>query len=284
MIIKLFHLLLTAGCLWATAASATELKPWFGRVFEIEARASCLMQQFSSLDASPHKIKRDEFDAFYRLSAAAAVWETIAAEIELGALSTKHREFGMEAFRLTGRYRLMNDIVGDPVSLTTGVTLSTIFEPARRNLATFDHGGIAAEAHVAVGKEMSCEEFWTSRLWGVGAIGIADVGSPWLRADLHWERSWWERHQLELFALSIWGLGGDNLHCQHHFHGYGSIHYQAVDMGIGYKYRFCNDAQLTFAYAYRVHAKNGPRRVNFFLIEFMYPFGVSSIPFLSKII
>lgn len=265
---------MAASTFCATLADATEFKPWYGRIFEIEARGSVLMQQFSRVDTSHGKKKRYETDAFYNLSAATSVWENIAAEVEFEASSTKHCSFGADALRLTGRYLWMNDVIGDPVSLSTGITFSGIFDPVHRNIAAFDHGGVAGLAHIAVGKEWSCEQFWVSRFWGMAAIGIADVGSPWLQADIYWERNWWERHRLELYANSIWGLGGNQLGHIHHFHGYGSISYQAVDAGIRYSYRLCNDALLTVGYGYRVYGKNCPWGANFLLVKICYPFGL----------
>lgn len=264
-----------AICLSVISCSllATELKPWFGRLFEIEARGDCLMQAFARVDTEKGSVKRHEFDAFFNLGASAAIWETIAAQIEVIAMETRHRS-GMNAVRLTGRYRWSNDIVGDPVSLTTGVTLSKIFRAARRNIATFDHGGVACEGHIAVGKEIPCRQFWTSRTWAVFGIGIADVGSPWLRGNLAWEHNWWDRHQVKLLAESIWGLGGNNLNLSHRFRGYGSIRYQAVDLSARYSYQFDNGLTVGIAYGYRVYAKNCPENVNLILLRVCYPFGL----------
>lgn len=251
-------------------APATDYKPWYGRVLELDLSADVLMQAFTHVDSHHSSGKHPEFDTFIDAAASSAIWESIAAELEVIAAETRYQSFGMDAVRLTGRYRWFNDIVGDPISLSTGVTLSTIFKPARRNIATFDHGGMAAEGHIAVGKEFSREELWTSRAWGVFGMGIADVGSPWLRFNAAWEHNWCDRHQLELFTDTVWGLGQNQLNL-HNFHGYGSVNYQAIDLGVRYHRQFDYGLILSLGYAYRVYSRNCPQEVNLISIKVFYP-------------
>lgn len=261
------------GFMFAAALNATELKPWVGPQYSAEFNASCLLQQFRRIDNHCGSRKRPELDSFYNFGAHAVSSENTTLELELSLLNTRQRAIGLEALRLTGRYFLLNDIVGDPVSFAAGLTVSKIFQDARRNIATFSHGGVACEMHLALGKEYSCEQFWISRFWGVLGLGIADVGSPWLRANLVWERNWWEIHQLRFFADSIWGFGGNDL-TLHPFHGYGSIKYQAIDVGVRYGFRFANNALLTIAYAKRVYGRNCPLYTNFLKLELCYPFSL----------
>jgi len=261
--------MLAAMCL-----EATELRPWHGNVYDLDIRGKAVLQQFQWIDTHCGQVKRPECDGFYTISALGVPKDMITVEAELSALDSRHRLFGLQALRLTGRYFWLNDIVADPISLATGITVSQIFHAARQNIATFDHGGIACEGHVAVGKEYSCEQFWVSRWWGVIGLGIADVGYPWLRANLAWERNWWERHQLKIFMDSIWGFGGHDLGLVGCFPGYGNIQYQAIDTGIRYGFRLDNNVLLTIAYAYRVYGHNCPRNVNLLQLEICYPYGL----------
>jgi hypothetical protein len=249
---------------------ATEWKPWHPPIYSVDLTGSCLFQQFNKLNTACGDVRRSELDAFYNVSVLGVPRDDVTAEIELLASSTRYRNPAVNALRLTGTYFWFNDIVADPVSLATGITFSKIFQASRRNVALFDHGGMACEAYVSIGKEISCEQFWTSRAWGVFGVGIADVGSPWVRANLVWERNWWEIHQLKIFAESIWGMGNKRLHL-HPFHGYGSVNYQAVDVGVRYGFRFANNAFLSFAYAYRVYGRNCPIDTNLIKLEFCYP-------------
>ena len=267
--------LLGAAIAWmhAFAVYGVELKPWIGTQYSLDLYGSCLIQQFEELDTRCGVLEKPEVDAFYDFSALMAVKEFATVELQLSALNSKHQIFGLSALRLTGRYFFLNDIIGDLVSLAAGVTVSQIFHAAKRNIATFDHGGIAFEGHVAIGKEFSCEQFWTSRAWSVIGLGIADAGYPWLRANLVWERNWWEIHQFKLFAESLWGFGHKKLSI-HPFHGYGPVRYQAIDLGLRYSLRLENDALLSIGYAHRVLGRNCPRNVNFLKLEASYPFSL----------
>ena len=210
-------LLATFSC---SCVCATELSPWFGPVLEIEGRANCLVEQYSSingrtrnpfgdfpLDKKHIRKIQSAWNVFVDVSASLAPTEEWSAEVEAVVADTHHRSFGMDSVLFTGRYRWLNDIVGEPVSLSTGLSLIRVFKPARHDLAVFHHGGIAGEAHVSIGKEFSCMQFWTSRMWAVGAVGLGDIGSAWLRGDVFWEHNWWDRHQVRLFAHTIWDLG-----------------------------------------------------------------------------
>jgi hypothetical protein len=259
-----------ACALLACQGEATELEPWHRQIYSVDFHGNCLLQGFRQLDTRYGAIRRPELDAFYNFSALGVCKDNSTAEIELLASNTRYRGIGLNAFRLTGRYFWLNDIVGDPVSLAVGFTASKIFRASRHNVAIFDHGGIACEAHVSVGKEVSCEQFWTSRGWAVVGVGIADVGSPWVRANLVWEKNWWNIHQLKVFADTIWGFGGNGLRV-HHFDGYGSVNYQAVDVGFRYGFILPNNTFLGAGYAYRVYGRNCPIHVGLAKLEIIYP-------------
>ena len=132
----------------------------------------------------------------------------------------------------------------------------------------------ACEGHVAVGKEFECRQFWTSRIWGMGAVGIGDVGSVWVKGDLVWEHNWWDRQQCSLFTHTLWGLGEKRLNLAIPFKGYGSIAHQSVDLGGRYAYFFECGITLHVEYAYRVYARNCPERTSIASIGLKYDFGL----------
>lgn len=269
------------------AASATEYSPWFGPVLEIEGRATAYVVTYPSIEASErspyqnfpvdrHDIREvsSSTNGFLDLSASIAPTEDISAELELVLADTQHRNFGVDSILLTGRYRLWNDIVGDPLSLSIGIQAIDVFKPAWHDLSVFHHGGIACEAHVAAGKEFECMQFWTTRIWGVGAIGIGDVGSPWVKGDLVWDHNWWDLHEVRLFAHTLWGLGGDRLNLTQPFKGYGSIRHQSVDIGARYSYFMECGLWVKFEYAYRVFARNCPEKASIVTLGIQYNFGL----------
>lgn len=265
--------LLTLLLLLTPLLDATERMPWYPRYLEFQPRATYLYQEYRKVDTGKGTKRHASHDNFLALSLSGA-YDRWAVEVETSAGATRHRTFSLSDISLTGRYLWMDDVSGDAFSLTMGLTATQVLKLALHDISCFYHGGIEAEAHVAVGKEFDCEQFWLSHLWGVVGFGIADHGSPWVRADAAWEYNVWDRHRFRLFADSLWGLGRNNLSLRHHFHGYGPIRHQSIDIGLLYTRHFDWGAFVDLGYAYRVHAHNCPEQTNRVVVSFLYPFGL----------
>lgn len=251
--------------------NCTEFSPWFGNVLELDAQAACTANGYRSISTGHGTKHRSSCDTFFDLSASLAYRENLSFELEAVAADTSHDGFGMDSILFTARTCWMNDITAeDPISLTGGLTVSQVFKPGLRDLSSFHHGGIQCEAHLAAGKEYSCMQFWTSRLWGVFGAGIADLGSVWVRGNVVWEHNWWNNHQAQVFVRTLWGLGHDSLNLRH-FRGYGPIAHQSVDLGGRYSYLFCTGASLSLEYGYRVYGRNCPKGVSIVSLNIFYP-------------
>jgi len=255
--------------------AATEFSPWLPMKYDVNVRGALLGQAYSSLDAVCGNTHKPACDLFAFFSVDGAPCEDTDVEIEFVASDTRYKNFGFDAFKLTGRIQLMNDIPGDdPISLTTGLTISAVTKPALHDLSSFYHGRIQAEVHVAYGKEFECKQFWASRTWAVVGLGLADAGSAWMRGNLIWEKNWWDLHRVKVFANSLWGFGKSRLNLSRHFKGYGSINHQSVDVGLGYAYVMPHRIELAADYSYRIYARNCPRGVSLFKVSYLYPLGL----------
>ncbi len=259
-------------CLIPIIINATELMPWPDEDFEFQPRLTGLYQTYRSIAKSHGYIHKPSYDRFYTLSVGMSAFDW-SGEIETVFADTPRQRGTCDCVRLTGRYRWLNDIVDDPVSLTTGITIIQAFRHSVNDISSFHHGQIAAEAHIAVGKETSHLSSWLSHWWGVFGIGMADQGYPWIRGDAYWEKNWCDQSQLRLFLHSLWGLGDRNLHAHSHFRGYGPIAHRSIDIGARYTYNF-DLGILSFEYAHRVYAVNFPAHANLFLLSYLYPFGL----------
>lgn len=253
-----------------TPLYSIERLPWFGEVYDINTIAKSSCHLYSSVNSNNRTKHHAACDYFLTLGASGVYSEDVALEIEATASNGINRHFGMDAINFTGRYLWLNDSIDDPISLTTGLTLSQVFKQGLHNLSAFHHGGIEGELHVALGKEMPCLQFWTSRLWGAVGIGIADMGSPWLRGDVRWEFNYWDIHRCELFLNTLWGCGGNALNVNH-FKGYGPIAHRSIDAGIGYSYGFGYGIYFKAEYAFRVYARNCPQNANIIALHLLYP-------------
>jgi hypothetical protein len=251
---------------------ATELKPWYGDPLVINARFTSAYQHYSRVAKNHHPVHHSSDDLFQVLSVETSLFE-YGLEGELYLAKTHHRSFGLDSFKLTGRYQILNNDLGDPVSLILGASLIAVDRWARDDLSVFHHGGTEGEFTVSVGNEVICEDIWLSRWWCVGGLGLGDTGSPWIRGDASYEKRFYTRHFLRLTVDTLWGLGHSNLHV-HDFDGYGPIQHQSVDLTLRYAYQFDYLGELSCSYSYRLFARNAPLEANRFQVTYLYPFGL----------
>ncbi len=195
---------------------STEYTPWFGPVLEVEGRALGMVQVYPSVDSKNRRHhKHGACNEFIALSGSMAIYEDLAFEIESLFANTGHHDSHVDSVSATGRYRFLNDIVGDFVSLSVGVKIEEVFKPARHDIALFHHGQAALETHLALGKEFSCLQFWSSRISALTAFGIGSVGSPWVKGGAMWQWNYFDQHEVHLSLLSLFGLGHKRLNVRH---------------------------------------------------------------------
>lgn len=271
---KIFSVL-TAALLLPALLSATDLTPWLTKDFEFQPRVSGLFQHYPRIARTHGHTHQSGNDQFYTFSLGLSAFNW-SGEVESTLAHTRRQDYLCDNIRITGRYRWLDDIPGeDAISLTTGLTLIKAFRHSVFDVSSFHHGEYEGEVHAAIGQELSqCQNFWATRWWGVLALGQGNHGSPWIRTETAWEKNWCDIHQLRLFAHSLWGLGRGSLPCPGHFHGYGPIAHQSIDLGLRYTHLFDFSGVLSIQYAYRVYASNFPENTSLLLLSFVYPFGL----------
>lgn len=269
----MLHKLFFAFAFLPVFVFATELRPWTDRDLEIQSRTTYLLQSFSDVSAPHGPTHYGSNDSFLTFSLPLSFVQ-YSIELEATAAATRRHSFNMDNVKLTGRYQWLNDVIGDPVSLITGLSISEVFRRGRHDIGIFHHGSFETEAHISIGKEVTCYQFWTSRWWSILGLGMGDVGFPWIRLDGGWEQNWWDLNKMQIFGHSLWGLGNRNLSLVRHFPGYGKIQHQSIEIGTRYSRLFECGLTVSLEYAYRIYSKNCPRNVNLFLVQLHYPFGI----------
>ena len=132
-------------------------------------------------------------DHWWGLAAGAALAPTDTVEVQAQLSVAKHTGTSLywDTAQVCGRYLFLSDLAGDPVSLSTGLTVTFGSNDARRSVAEFVPSNANGELSVAMGKEWArCEE-WLVRVWALGAGGLANQGRPWLRGSVHLDVQPW---------------------------------------------------------------------------------------------
>lgn len=245
----------------------TEYQPWIGNYYEFEWRNDLLYQSYNKINSKHFGSN----DLFLHASLSNAIGENYSVELETTAARTHRQDWNIDNLRLAGRYVWLDDIAGDPLTVTGGLVLTQAFIPSLEDVSSFHHGRREAELFVSFGKENSEKELWENRWWGVVGIGFADKGSPWIRADVDYEFQYCEADEIRVFLNSLWGLGNKSIHV-HDFKGYGPIAHQSIDIGLRYTRELEYCGHFFVEYAFRPYAKNFPTHTNRVLLGFLVTF------------
>lgn len=250
---------------------ATEVAPWFGEYLEFEARASALYQGFDRVSSGKKSFSYHSDDVFTNFSLSFCPDPDWDVELEVLFADTRHRNYGFDSGKITGRYLILDDIIGDPISMTAGLSLILPIHSALRDIGSFHHGMAEFEAHAAIGQEVPYLTQWALRHYSFLALGIATQGSPWLRVSYNLERNFCNAFSAKVFLESLFGFGRRRIFKQD-FRGYGAIAHRSVDAGVGLTYTFDYWGELSLQYTYRIYARNFPKNVNIAKITYYVPF------------
>jgi len=268
---RLFFLLFQ---LYMCRATATEYQPWLGNLYEFELRSSLIYQGYHRLSSGSHLKAYSSNDVFLNVSLCNSRPDpAIGLEIEAREARTRKQGGDIDQLKITGRYVWQDDVAGDPLSLTTGLSYIQAFHNSLKDVSSFHHGFYNTELFVSIGKEKPDETLWSTRWWSLFAVGIAERGSPWIRFHLNYEKRWWENHEMKVFLHSLWGLGERHLRLLH-FDGYGAIQHQSIDVGLRYSYLLEFYGSASLEYSYRIYARNFPVYTHHVLARLLYTFGL----------
>jgi hypothetical protein len=267
---------LWALCVLPALCNAADLRPWFGKEYEVELGLSLLYQNYSSLATSCRRQATQGSNSAFLTLHAQYPFRLYCVEFEATAAASCRQHPGWDNFRLIGRRQLLRESEGLPATLTAGFILTQPLTRALHDISSFHHGHLEGEAFLSLGKSYGgCaeDEDFSFRCWAVGGIGTADVGLPWIRADAACEYNIRNKHKWRLILNTLWGNGKKPLNpC--HFKGYGCIHHQSIDCGLRYTYGPCCCGELRAQYLQRVYARNFPDNAHLLFFEYCYPFGV----------
>lgn len=251
---------------------ALEVEPWLGEIYEFHFLSSYSYSFYSSVEGSTAPLKGTSKDHLLYFDLEFPFSPDWACDADLQFVDTPRQSFSYRAAALQLRYLWLDDIVGDPVSLTTGFNLRYTSSRSLHDVSCPYHANVDFQANFSIGKEFDQFEFWRLRIWGYGNLGIANRGSPWMSAILGLEGNFDERHKWGIYADGRHGFGRRTWINISDFNGYAKIRYKAIDIAFQYGYRFGVYGTLKAAYSRRLLAKRYPQRMNTFLISYLLPF------------
>ena len=250
-------LLLAIGIGWLASGAATERAPWYGRAAELELRTTYGYGWYDRVDTGAGTVPRLSDDNYFNVSLAAAL-ERWAGEVELLSAGTSFRDFAVSHGRGTVRYQLTNDCIGDPLSVTAGLSLTFPEASARRDISLGYHGDVEVDGHLAFGRELVCNPCWLVRQWTVIGLGYAGRGAPWSSLECNLDAEWCAHHRLRAFVAGLVGWGDEDLVLPPLFRRYATVNHRSIDWGVAYEYVVDYWGTLNIDYCQRVYAPNYP--------------------------
>lgn len=258
----------------ASTAYSLDTKPWFGEVYEFSFEGTYAFSRFSRVEGAStqltHPINSQSVFADFGFTSNAST--DLQVEGELGRTTDIGWTFRSAAVQ--ARYRLLDDIAGDPLTLTFGL----IFRGAAPHMLTDVSTPYAAELNTEVtcslGKEWSSQGCWTIHTYGFATLGQANSGYPWTRELLVWKYNLNDIHRFTAFAEGYFGFGNRHHVDVKHFRGWGKYQHQSIDLGLSYGYKIGLYGVITASYAHRVFAHNYPEHANSFTLSYHLPFSL----------
>lgn len=255
-------------------ACALEVQPWFGDCLEFHFLGSYAYSFFDKVEKGIPQLKDTFQSNVISLSLDFSPSPEWSIDTELQLADTSKQNFNFRSFAAQARYLWLDDIVGDPIILTTGVNARFTNTDSLRDISCPYHANLDIELNFSLGKEFDVSDFFAWRFWGYGAIGHANKGSPWVRAILCMETNYEDQHKFAIFGEGSNGYGRHTSVYINDFNGYAKIRQKSIDVGMRYGYQLGVYGTLRFSYTRRLLGKSCPENVNTFVFSYLLPFSL----------
>lgn len=267
---KIYTLLLV--CITALAWGFDQ-RPWIGEPYLLEFRPSFTLSYFPSV-ANANRSHFSSWNEDLNLNLGVATMSNYDIQLEIDAFNSRMRSFNVESVGAQIRKLLLDDVEGDLLSWIVGFNYKVVPHHRLKDVAMPYHYVSNFEFVSSIGKEFSRESEWIYRIYTFMSFGIANKGSPWIKADLYVEGLIQAKHEWDLFLNSYFGFGEKNTIDIDQFDGYYNTAHHSLDLGAGYRYHFDVYGSLGVNGLYRLYAHAYPRHLFAITIDYRFPFSI----------
>jgi hypothetical protein len=249
-----------------------EVSPWFGEVYEFYFLSKYAYSRYNKVNGAKPPLKSTSNDNLFYFDLSCSPSNRWNLDTDFELVKTPRQSFGFRSVAFQARYLLLDDVVGDALTIATGLNTRIISKDSLKDVSCPYHGEADFEGNLGMGKEFAQSESWHMRLWLYGALGQANRGSPWLKGTAAIEGNLQDTRRWAIFTDVSHGYGKKESININNFNGYGDIRYKYIDIGIRLGYRFEALGSLSFEYKRRVLSKLCPSEVNTFSVSYLLPF------------
>lgn len=250
------------------------LQPWYPTIGEFQCRSAYSYRYYPCVSQGKNPSSYHSHDHRLDFNFGVQFWQSWELQFESDFLHSRKLNWGTERVGLQVRHLFLDDVVGDPISLSVG--LQGFYVPTRslRDVSVPYRAQGNIELGAAIGKEMDKNYNWLFRFWGFFGVGIANRGMPWMRPLAVAEVKFENRHVLKAFTESYIGFGPRHHVNINDFKGYAKIAHRSIDLGLNYSYLFHIWGSLSLEGVYRLYAHSFPKHAVTAKITYHLPFSL----------
>jgi len=261
--------------IFSLKAVAFDVQPWFPYPYEFHFRPNYLAAYYPNVNGATNPTSYNAWNQELYLNFGMNTMSQFDTQIEAGFFNTSKTNATFQSAAMMGRYLLLDDVQGDPVSVAIGLSLRYVPGHALTDVFTPFHNRVNLEANCAVGKEFDNLQYWLYRLYGVASVGMANQGAPWVKGLGAFEFNASDnRNQCAIQVDSCFGFGSQDFVNINRFNGYAKIWHQNVDVSAIFRHLFDIWGTLSVELGYRVYAKNYPENLVFARFKYDLPFSI----------
>ncbi|MDN3504279.1 MAG: hypothetical protein P0S95_01730 [Rhabdochlamydiaceae bacterium] len=269
------RILLFIALLFSIRGAAFELQPWFTYPYEFHFRPSYLAAYYPNVNGATNPISYNAWNQELYLNFGFNTMSQFDTQIEAGFFNTSKTNATFQSAAVMGRYLLLDDVQGDPISAALGLNIRFVPDHALTDTFTPYHNIVNFETNLAIGKEFDNLQYWLYRLYGVASVGIANRGAPWVKGLGSFEFNARDnRNQCAVLVDSYFGFGSQDFVNINRFNSYAKIWHQNVDVSAIYRHLFDIWGTISIEFGYRVYAKNYPENLVFAKLKYDLPFSI----------
>lgn len=253
--------------------SSFQEAPWFDDLYQFHLGTNFAYSHYTKVEGAVKPLKSPSNDYLVGFDTGVSPFPSVDIQFEVQFAETPRQSLGWRSCAMQGRYLWMDDALGDPVSLTSGISVRGVSSHSVRDVSSPFHSYFNLELNSAVGKEWVFQNSEAMHTFGLLGLGTGNRGLPWLRTYGEFAYHW-QGHALTVFTEGYFGFGQKETVNIDNFYGWGRYRHVSIDMGLKYTYTFPIWGSLSVAYDRRLYAKTFPGNWNAVLLTYTLPFSL----------
>ena len=235
-----------------------EFDPWFNPPLEFHLIPAYVYGQGYKVYSPAGNFDDFGYSHWVECNLEVSPWPNWDVQLQVEAADTDQTAFTFVGGTACIRYNWMDDTVGNPFSLTTGVMFTGIRNVYIQEDSFYFNGHFNTEIGASIGRACyQCQsDLWKQRAWLYAGFGIAEIGAPWFNSFLEWDLRLSETIVWEWQMNFLFNFASDNYLANVPFPGYANLGYKVINLSTDFVFELPNVGELTLYALYNIYGSN----------------------------